>query len=197
MGMGDRVGALRGTGVCLGATPLPPSQASNLSKDRGILDAGAGARYAEHVVMKMRTRLLALALPVLLLGGCVTASTHSTTWGQDSGYGPDAGWARYGHVESVRETVHAYRGDPGAGAVAGAIIGSLLFGGRSPGSTMFGAVGGAMVGAAASSGQGEERVYEVFVRFDDGAIENYVYRDVLPFRVGDRVTLTPQGLMRQ
>jgi outer membrane lipoprotein SlyB len=148
--------------------------------------------------MKIRTRLLALVLPALLLGGCVTAATRSTTWGQESyGYGPGGNWARYGHVENVRETVHAYQGDPGAGAVAGAIIGSLLFGGHSPGGTMFGAVGGAMVGAAASSGHAEERVYEVFVRFDDGALENYVYRDVLPFRPGDRVVLTAQGLMRQ
>jgi outer membrane lipoprotein SlyB len=148
--------------------------------------------------MKTRTRLLALVLPALLLGGCVTTSTRSTTWGPDaSGYGPGDGWARYGHVESIRETVHAYQGDPGAGAVAGAIIGSLLFGGHSPGGAMFGAVGGAMVGAAASSGQGQERYYEIFVRFDDGALENYVYRDVLPFRTGDRVVLTPQGLMRQ
>lgn len=146
--------------------------------------------------MKTRTRLLALVLPTLLLGGCVTTTTRSMTWGQDF-YGSGSGWARHGRVESIRETVHAYQGDPGAGAVAGAIIGSLLFGGRSPGHTMFGAVGGAMVGAAASSGHGEDRVYEVFVRFDDGALENYVYRDVLPFRVGDRVTLTAQGLMRQ
>ncbi len=60
-----------------------------------------------------------------------------------------------------------------------------------------GAVGGAMVGAAASEGQGEDRSYEVFVRFDDGALESFVYQNVLPFRVGDAVALTAQGLARQ
>ena len=124
--------------------------------------------------MKIRTLLALLFVPALLLGGCVTTTTRTTTWGE--GYG--AGWARYGHVESIRETVHAQQGDPGAGAVAGAI-------------------GGAMVGAAASQGQAEERIYEIFVRFDDGALETFVYRNVLPFRVNDGVALTAQGLSRQ
>ena len=143
--------------------------------------------------MKIPRTVALLVLPALLLGGCVTASTRTTTWGD--GYG--AGWARYGRVESIRETVRTMQGDPGSGAVAGAIIGGLLFGGRSPAHTMVGAIGGAMVGAAASQGAGEDRLYEVFVRFDDGALETYVYQNVLPFRVGDPVALTAQGLSRQ
>ena len=101
--------------------------------------------------------------------------------------------ARYGHVELIRETVRTQQGDPGAGAVAGAIIGGLLFGGHSPVQTMVGVAGGAMVGAAASSGGAEDRFYEIFVRFDDGALERYVYQNVLPFRVNDPVVLTAQG----
>jgi outer membrane lipoprotein SlyB len=143
--------------------------------------------------MKTRTLLALLVLPALLLGGCVTTSTRSTTWGDQYG----TGWARYGRVESIRETVHTQQGDPGAGAVAGALIGGLLFGGRSPAHTVAGAIGGAMVGAAASQGQAEERIYEVFVRFDDGALETFVYRNVLPFRAGEGVALTAQGLSRQ
>jgi outer membrane lipoprotein SlyB len=150
-----------------------------------------------------------LAVPAILLGGCVTTTTRTTTWGEPYG----SGWARYGRVESIRETVRAQQGDPAAGAVAGAIIGGFLgstFGGhthydrwgraRVHGSglgAVAGAVGGAMVGAAASQGHGEDRTYEVFVRFDDGALETFVYRNVLPFRVGDPVALTAQGLGRQ
>ena len=48
------------------------------------------------------TRNLALVLPALLLSACVTTTTSSRTWGDPYGQG----WARYGHVESVRETVH-------------------------------------------------------------------------------------------
>ena len=156
------------------------------------------------------TRMTALlVLPALLLGGCVTTTTRTTTWGEPYG----AGWARYGHVESIRETVTTRQGDPAAGAVAGAIIGGLIgstIGGhshvdrwgrvRSHGSgagALVGAVGGAMVGAASSQGGAEDRTYEVFVRFDDGALEPFVYSGVLPFRVGDPVVLTAQGLGRR
>lgn len=140
-------------------------------------------------------RKLALALPLLLLSACVATTTTTRTWGEPYG----AQWARYGHVESARETVHRMQGDPGGGAVAGAIIGGLLgnawSGGRA-GGTMAGAIGGAMVGAASSQGQAEQRVYEVFVRFEDGALETFVYQGYLPFAVGEPVVLTSQGLAR-
>jgi outer membrane lipoprotein SlyB len=141
------------------------------------------------------TRNLALAVPVLLLSACVTTTTSSRTWGDPYGQG----WARYGRVESVRETVHHQRGDPGGGAVAGAIIGGLLgnaMSGGHGGATVAGAIGGAMVGSAASQGAAEQRLYEVFVRFDDGAVETFVYQNVLPFRVGEPVALTANGLER-
>jgi outer membrane lipoprotein SlyB len=141
------------------------------------------------------SRPLALALPALLLSACVTTSTTTRTWGEPYG----AEWARYGQVESVRETVQRQQGDPGGGAVAGAIIGGLLgnaWSGGHGGATVAGAIGGAMVGASASQGQAEQRIYEVFVRFDDGALETFVYNGVLPFRPGDRVALTAQGLSR-
>jgi outer membrane lipoprotein SlyB len=159
--------------------------------------------------MKTRTPIALLAASALLLGGCVTTTTRSTTWSDPYG----GSWARYGRVESIRETVRSQQGNPAGGAVAGAIIGGLLgstIGGHSHvdrwgrvhhhasglGAAV-GAVGGAMVGAAASQGQAEDRSYEVFVRFDDGALETFVYQNVLPFRVGDPVALTAQGLGRR
>jgi outer membrane lipoprotein SlyB len=140
-------------------------------------------------------RTLGLALPALLLSACVATTTTTRTWGDP--YAQN--WARYGRVESIRETVHRQQGDPAGGAVAGAIIGSLLgsawSGGHGAGA-LAGAIGGAMVGSAASQGQAEQRIYEVFVRFDDGALETFVYQGVLPFRVGDPVALTASGLGR-
>jgi outer membrane lipoprotein SlyB len=148
-------------------------------------------------------------LPALLLTACATTTRTTTTWGDP--YGGD--WARNGRVESIRETVWRRDGNPAAGAVAGALIGSVLgsaIGGRSyydrwgnqyyrgsGAGAVVGAVGGAMVGAAASQGSSEERTYEVFVRFDDGGSETYSFRGPLAFRVGDAVSLTPQGLVRQ
>jgi outer membrane lipoprotein SlyB len=158
----------------------------------------------------MRTRSLTslLLVSALLATGCYATASTSTTWG--SPYGER--WARDGRVESVRETVRRLQGDPGSGAVAGAIVGGLLgsaVGGRthydrygrahhhgSGAGAVAGAIGGAVVGAAASQGSAEERVYEVFVRFDDGGYETFVYRDALPFGIGDEVRLTSRGLER-
>ncbi len=142
------------------------------------------------------SRALALTLPALLLSACVATTTTSRTWGDPNGQD----WARYGHVESVRETVHRQQGDPAGGAVAGAIIGGLLgnaWSGGHGGATVAGAIGGAMVGSAASQGQAEQRLYEVFVRFDDGALETFVYQGWLPFNPGEYVVLTAQGLSRR
>jgi outer membrane lipoprotein SlyB len=144
--------------------------------------------------MKTARHIALLALPALLLAGCATTTYQTTTWGEPA-YAD--GWVRYGHVESIRETVRTTQGDPGVGAFTGAVIGGLLFGGRNPVQTIAGMVGGAAVGAAASQGQNaQDRLYEVYVRFDDGGLEPYVYQNVLPFRVGDRVALTAQGLSR-
>lgn len=147
------------------------------------------------------SRALAITLPALFLSACVATTTTTRTWGQPYDQQPayGQGWARYGHVESVRETVHHQQGDPAGGAVAGALIGGLLgnaWTGGSGGGTIAGAIGGAMVGSAASQGQGEQRFYEVFVRFDDGAVERFVYQGWLPFNVNDPVVLTAQGLAR-
>lgn len=141
------------------------------------------------------TRTLGLALPALLLSACVSTTTASRTWGEPYGQG----WARYGRVESVRETVHRQQGDPAGGAVAGAIIGGLLGSAWSGGhgaAAVAGAISGAMVGSAASQGGAEQRNYDVFVRFDDGALETFLYQGVLPFRIGEPVVLTANGLDR-
>ncbi len=157
--------------------------------------------------MTSRQLRAAAMLSPLLLAACVTTSTTST-W--SDGYSGE--WARYGHVESIRETVRRQEGNPAAGAAAGAVIGGLLgsvMGGHthydrwgnayrsgSAAGAVVGAVGGAMVGAAASQGSSEERYYDVYVRFDDGGYEAFLAHDPLAFRVGDPVALTSRGLQR-
>ena len=149
---------------------------------------------------------LAVALPA-----CVTTSVSRRPWGDD-GSGAGGEWARYGRVESIQEVVRRQEGNPAGGAVAGAIIGGLLgsaLGGHtyydrwgyahSEGSgagALVGAVGGAMVGAAASSqATAEQRRFEVYVRFEDGGVQRFIYAGPPPYRVGDAVTLTPRGLV--
>jgi outer membrane lipoprotein SlyB len=155
------------------------------------------------------TRLApALLLVTALLGGCTTTQTT-----QRMMYADSRGWERPGHVEWVRETVTRTEGNPAGGAVAGALIGGL-FGSALGGHThydqwgrayyhgsgvgaLFGAAAGAAVGAAASSGPPvEDRNYEVFVQFNDGARRVFLYRGPPPFRAGEEVVLTDRGLER-
>jgi len=147
----------------------------------------------------MRTGHLALLLlaPALGLSACVTTSATTTTWGEPYA-APQQSWERRGRVEQIRETVYRQQGNPAGGAVAGAVVGGLL--GHAiahHGGGLVGAIGGAAVGAAASQGSAEDRVYEVFVRFEDGGLEPFVFRGGAPFRVGDLVSFSPQGLVRQ
>jgi outer membrane lipoprotein SlyB len=151
--------------------------------------------------------LIALA-SLATLPACVATTTESRTW---SDRDAEATYQRHGRVDSVREVVQRQQGNPGAGAVAGAIIGGLLgstIGGHThydrwgyghyqgnPAGAFVGAVGGAAVGAAASQGNAEQRWYEVYVRFDDGGYETFTYHGGSPFRPGDDVILGPRGLV--
>jgi outer membrane lipoprotein SlyB len=136
-------------------------------------------------------KLSAVLALSILAAGCATTEVSSAAWTEP---GSPGYWQRTGHVESVREIVRRDVGQPVAGALAGALIGGFLFGGRGP-AALVGAAGGAMVGASASQGTAESRTYQVLVRFDDdGTYGMFVYANVAPFRPGQPVALTPQGL---
>lgn len=144
----------------------------------------------------MRTRSCSVVLSVLLASalclGCATTATTSTTWTASPGL---EGAPRSGYVESVQEVVERTQGNPAGGALAGALIGGFLFG-RGP-ARLIGAAGGAAIGAAASQGYSERRTYHVLVHFDDGAYGMFIYGGYSPFRPGEPVVLTPQGLARR
>ena len=159
---------------------------------------GRPARRSDAMMTRKLSSLL--LLPVLLGTGCIHTYARSRSWGEEPSYqGQPASWERIGRVTHVRETVYGERGDPAGGAVAGAIVGGILgnalTGGRG-GGALVGAIGGAAVGANASQGSSQQTVYEVTVRFDDGGVQTYAFRGYLPFRPGDEVRLTPQGLSR-
>jgi outer membrane lipoprotein SlyB len=140
----------------------------------------------------MKALHLALLSLFALSAGCATTTTTSTTWTDPAA----VGYGRSGTVESVQEIVHRTQGNPGAGAVAGRLIGGLLFGGGRGPAAVAGAVGGAAIGAAASQGTSEQRSYQIVVRFDDGGYGEFVYGGYSPFRPSERVVVTPGGLAR-
>ena len=138
-----------------------------------------------------REKFLRVAILLFALPACMATSTTTTTWTDPSAPGY---WYRQGQVESVQEMVRRTEGNPAGGALMGALIGGFLFGGRGPGA-LIGAMGGAAVGASASQGTSESRTYQVLVHFDDGTYGMFAYGGYAPpFRPGERVVLTPQGL---
>jgi len=140
----------------------------------------------------MKPSHVALVLMVTLSLACFATTTTSTTWTDPAA----AGYGRTGSVSTVQEIVQRTQGNPAGGAVAGALVGGLLFGGGRGPAAVAGAAGGAAVGAAASQGASEQRTYQVVVRFDDGAYGEFVYAGYSPFRPGERVVVTPNGLAR-
>lgn len=125
-------------------------------------------------------------LLTISVGACATTSTTSTTW-----VAPQP--PRPGQVEAVQQVVEETRGDPVGGALLGALIGGLLFGTRR-GMSPIGAVAGAGVGAAASQGSAQSQRFIVYVRFDDGARQAFVFESPCPFHPGQFVVLTERGL---
>lgn len=159
--------------------------------------------------MRIRS-IAAVALVPLLVSGCVTASTRTSSWsGEEDAYS----WERRGRVVKIREVVQRQEGNPAGGAVAGAIIGGL-FGGMLGGHTHYdrwgrahshlsgagaavGAVGGAMVGAAASQGSAQSVSHEILVRFNDGSRQIFRFDGPVAFQIGEAVAMTPNGLERR
>jgi outer membrane lipoprotein SlyB len=142
--------------------------------------------------MKSKIVLASSLLLALLVQGCATVES-------EAGPGPSGNWMLYGQVESVRQVARYAQGDPAGGAVAGAVIGGLLgtaLGGRGFG-TFVGATEGAMIGANSSQGGYAGTDFQVNVRFEDGGLRTFVYHDQLPFRGGEYVVWTPQGLSRR
>jgi outer membrane lipoprotein SlyB len=132
-------------------------------------------------------KILSLLVATALAGGCYTEATTTRTYTAEPTAGPSYA-PQFGRVVQVQEVTRERRGQPLAGAAAGALLGGAIF--HSWGAA---AVGGG-IGAIASSGRSGERVVEVTVQFDNGERGVFDYRDWSPFRPGQRVVATPNGL---
>lgn len=142
---------------------------------------------APPALMNIKSGTKLFVVVALSLAGCATESTTRTTMysGGDVAY---QGGGRTGTVDSVTVVTNRREGRPVAGAAAGALAGGLIFHSGAA------AAGGAIAGAALSSGRSESQTLEVIVRFDDGQVGSFNYQGDAPFRPGDRVILTRDGL---
>ena len=129
-------------------------------------------------------KILTLLTAAALAGGCYSDTQTRTV------YTAEPTQPQTGQVVQVDEIVHRHEGHPVAGAVAGALLGGVIFhSGKA-------AVVGGGLGAIASSGHSTRRMYEVTVQFDSGEMGRFEFVDWSPFRPGDRVVMTGQGLQR-
>jgi outer membrane lipoprotein SlyB len=125
-------------------------------------------------------RVIALLAAAALAAGCYHTE-HQVTY-----VGAQKIHARNGHVMSVREVTRAQTYPP-PGTTAGSMLGGIVF---HPG-------GAAVIGNGfgISPPLPGRRTYEIDVAFDDGETGVFVYQDWSPYRPGDRVRLTPEGLI--
>ena len=106
--------------------------------------------------------------------------------------------ARPATVESIREVVEHKNSSSPLGMIAGGLIGgglgSLVGGGSGrTAATIVGAVGGGYVGHNIQKSQ-TQTVYEISVKYDNGTWGSIRQTASPPFRIGDRVLVTDNGL---
>jgi outer membrane lipoprotein SlyB len=106
--------------------------------------------------------------------------------------------ARPATIESIRQVVEKKNSSSPLGMIAGGLIGgglgSLVGGGNGrTAATILGALGGGYVGNNIEKSQ-TQVVYEIGVKYDNGSWGTIRQTASPPFRIGDRVLVTDQGL---
>ena len=133
---------------------------------------------------------------------CSTGSRRDDRTVQQNPAYRSQGYAEYGQVRSIGVIPMASR-TSGGGAVLGAVIGAVI--GHQIGSgsgrdvaTGVGAVGGALAGNEIErQRRGNDEVYRISVRLDNGSVRDFDYERIDDLRVGDRVKVEGGVLHRQ
>ena len=133
---------------------------------------------------------------------CSTGSRRDDRTVQQNPAYRSQGYAEYGQVRSIGVIPMASR-TSGGGAVLGAVIGAVI--GHQIGSgsgrdvaTGVGAVGGALAGNEIErQRRGNDEVYRISVRLDNGSLREFDYERIDDLRVGDRVKVEGGVLHRQ
>jgi outer membrane lipoprotein SlyB len=129
----------------------------------------------------------------LLAAACASLPSAQA---QPPGYSVSS--ARPATIESIRQIVEHKDGSSPLGMIAGGLIGgglgSLVGGGSGrTAATILGALGGGYIGHNIQQSQ-THVVYEISVKYDNGTWGTIRQISSPPFRIGDRVLVTDQGL---
>lgn len=147
-----------------------------------------------------RRIVLPLAVAAALLAGC---ATNQATVERHPRY--DAApsvYVQYGRVTAM-ESIAGRGSASGAGAVVGGVAGAVIgrqFGGSSGGrdrGTVFGALAGALIGHEIEKDQtGARDRVRITVAVDRGGTRQFEVRDSAGLRIGDRVRIEGDRLIR-
>ena len=153
--------------------------------------------------MKIRPlSTLVCVVSLAFVTACSTGSRRDERMVQQDPAYRSQGYAEYGQVRNI-EVIPMPSRPSGGGAVLGAVIGAVI--GNQIGSgtgrgvaTGVGAVGGALAGHEIERRRrGDEEVYRISVRLDNGGVREFDYERIDDLRVGDRVKIEGGVLHRQ
>ena len=142
------------------------------------------------------------AVSLALVTACSTGPRRDERVVQQDPAYRSQGYAEYGQVRNIAVIPTAARTSGGGavlGAVIGAVIGNQIGAGTGRGvATGLGAVGGALAGNEIEKRRrGDDEVYRISVRLDNGSVREFDYERIDDLRVGDRVKIEGGVLHRQ
>lgn len=146
-----------------------------------------------------------ILLPLILVAAALSAGCASNLASVDRAPRYDVAptvAAQYGRVTAM-ESIAGRGSASGAGAVVGGVAGAVIgrqFGGSTGGKdrgTIFGALAGALIGHEIEKDQaGARDRVRVTVAIDQGGARQFEIRDTAGLRVGDRVRIEGDRLIR-
>lgn len=153
--------------------------------------------------MQTMARFMIPVVAIALLGACASrAPSHSQTPVYGSSQSMTTQFGRVSAIESIAGGQESSDGTTGAvvGGVAGAIVGRQMADssrGKNVG-TVIGAVAGAVIGQQIDKEQSKAAAsYRVTVSLDNRTVRKFEYRELGDLRVGDRVRVDGDRLIRQ
>jgi outer membrane lipoprotein SlyB len=139
--------------------------------------------------MKTLNIIIAVSIATLLLGGCMPTSNSGSIYTRDQARQVQE--VESGVIESVRN-VQIEGTQSGVGTVGGAVIGAIASSGVGGGrgrsiATTAGAIAGGLLGSALEEGTTRKDALEITVRLDSGKSLSVVQEADVPFQAGERV----------